>query len=91
MTNQLPKIVPVNALKDTASIMRTCQESVVPLIITKNGYGEAVMMSLKLYEEMIAKLQTAVMLNAGVDDIETGAVPASGEEFFNIMREKYGK
>lgn len=91
MTQPLPKILPVNELKNTANIMKTCKESDVPIVITKNGYGEAVMMSLKLYEEMFAKMQAAALINAGLDEIESGARPVSGEEFFNNMKAKYGK
>lgn len=91
MTQPLPKILPVNELKNTANIMKTCKESGVPIVITKNGYGEAVMMSLKLYEEMFAKMQAAALINAGLDEIESGARPVSGEEFFNNMKAKYGK
>ena len=91
MTQPLPKILPVNELKNTANIMKTCQESPVPIVITKNGYGEAVMMSIKLYEEMFAKMQAAALINAGLEDIENGAVAVSGKEFFSTMREKYGK
>ena len=91
MTQPLPKILPVNELKNTANIMKPCKESGVPIVITKNGYGEAVMMSLKLYEEMFAKMQAAALINAGLDEIESGAKPVSGEEFFNNMKAKYGK
>ena len=91
MTQPLPKILPVNELKNTANIMKTCKESGVPIVITKNGYGEAVMMSLKLYEEMFAKMQAAALINMGLDEIESGAKPVSGEEFFNNMKAKYGK
>ena len=91
MTQPLPKILPVNELKNTANIMKTCQESPVPIVITKNGYGEAVMMSVKLYEEMFAKMQAAALINAGLEEIENGAKPVSGTEFFSAMREKYGK
>lgn len=91
MTQPLPKILPVNELKNTANIMKTCKESDVPIVITKNGYGEAVMMSLKLYEEMFAKMQAAALINAGLDEIESGAKPVSGEEFFNNMKAKYWK
>ena len=91
MTQPLPKILPVNELKNTANIMKTCKESGVPIVITKNGYGEAVMMSLKLYEEMFAKMQAAALINAGLDEIESGAKPVSGEEFFNNMKAKYWK
>lgn len=91
MTQPLPKILPVNELKNTANIMKTCKESDVPIVITKNGYGKAVMMSLKLYEEMFAKMQAAALINAGLDEIESGAKPVSGEEFFNNMKAKYWK
>ena len=91
MTQPLPKILPVNELKNTASIMKTCQESSVPIVITKNGYGEAVMMSVKLYEEMFAKIQAAALINASLDDVENGVTPVNGADFFSAMREKYGK
>ena len=91
MTQQLPKIIPVNELKNTANIMKTCQESQVPIVITRNGYGEAVMMSIKLYEEMFAKVQAATLINAGLDGIENGAEPMDGKDFFESMRAKYGK
>ena len=60
MTQALPKVLPVNELKNTANIMKTCQESPVPIVITRNGYGEAVMMSIALFEELFAKVQAAV-------------------------------
>lgn len=91
MNQPLPKILPVNELKNTANIMKTCQESNVPIIITKNGYGEAVMMSIKLYEEMFAKFQAATLINESLDDIENGSPLVDGEKFFETMREKYGK
>ena len=91
MTQPLPKILPVNELKNTANIMKTCKESPVPIVITKNGYGEAVMMSVQLYEEMFAKMQEAALINAGLEEIERGAAPADGKEFFDRMRSKYGK
>lgn len=91
MTQPLPRILPVNELKNTANIMKTCKESKVPIVITKNGYGEAVLMSVELYEEMFAKLQAAALINAGLEEIENGAEHISGKEFFTQMRAKYGK
>lgn len=91
MTQPLPKILPVNELKNTANIMKTCRESSVPIVITKNGYGEAVMMSLKLYEEMFSQIQAAALINAGLEEADNGAVPVDGKEFFDSMRRKYAK
>lgn len=91
MTQPLPKILPVNELKNTARIIKICQESPVPIVITKNGYGEAVLMSVKLYEQTFAKMQAATLINAGLDEIENGATPINGNEFFDLMRNKYEK
>ncbi len=91
MTQALPKILPVNELKNTSNIMKTCQESAVPIVITKNGYAEAVMMSVKLYEEMYAKMQAAALINAGLDEIDGGASPKDGKAFLQGMRAKYEK
>ncbi len=91
MTQQLPKILPVNALKNTANIMKLCKESSVPIVITRNGYGEAVMMSTNLFEEMFAKLQAATLINSSLDEIENGAEAVDGADFFSSMRSKFGK
>ena len=91
MAQQLPKIIPVNELKDTARIMKTCKESEVPIVITKNGYGEAVMMSLNLYEEMFAKIQAASLINEALDEIEKGAKSEDGFTFLKEMKAKYAK
>ena len=47
------------------------------------------MMSIKLYEEMFAKVQAAALINAGLDNIENGAAPVNGSEFFSAMRARY--
>lgn len=87
----LPKILPVNELKNTANIIKICQESSVPIVITKNGYGEAVMMSVKLYEETFAKIQVAALLNAGVDEADSNVESQNSQTFLAEMKEKYGK
>ena len=88
MNNQLPKIIPVNELKNTANIMKTCLESEVPIVITRNGYGEAVMMSVKLYEELMTKLNEATKLNESLKEIKNGASSIYWEVLFNQMRKK---
>lgn len=91
MTQALPKILPVNELKNTANIMKICKESQVPIVITRNGYGEAVMMSITLFEELFAKVQAAALINEGIDEIEKGTKGISDDEFFEHINEKCGK
>ena len=50
------QIIPINQLKDTAKISALCNESNEPVYITKNGYGDMVIMSLKTYEEQQEKI-----------------------------------
>ncbi len=41
-----------------------CQESDEPIFITKNGYGDMVLMSMKTYEEKMFMLDVYEKLNA---------------------------
>ena len=91
MNQSLPKIIPVNELKNTANIMKTCLESDVPIVITRNGYGEAVMMSIALYEEMFGKIEEAIKINEALQEIEEGAELISADDFFKKMKAKYAK
>lgn len=91
MIQSLPKILPVNELKNTASIMKTCKESSVPIVITRNGYAEAVMMSIELYEELINKIHQATLVNAAVDEIENGEQGFSIEEVFAEIKAKHDR
>ena len=91
MTQMLPKILPVNELKNTAFIMKTCKESDVPIVITRNGYGEAVMMSVSLYEELFAKMSEALLVNQAIDELEKGAKGVDGFELLKQLKTKYGQ
>lgn len=91
MTQALPKIIPINELKNTAQISKMCKESDVPIVVTKNGYGEMVLMSVALYEETVAKTQSALLINESLNEVNGGASPVDGAEFFAAMRGKYGK
>ena len=47
----MPRIIPIRDLKNTAAISQMCSASDEPVFITKNGYGDMVIMSMKAYEE----------------------------------------
>ncbi|MCD7822692.1 MAG: type II toxin-antitoxin system Phd/YefM family antitoxin [Oscillospiraceae bacterium] len=87
----LPKVIPINELKNTAQISKTCEESDVPIVITKNGYGKMVLMSVDLYEREMAEAELAGLINEAVEDEENGAPWIDGDELFASMREKYGE
>jgi PHD/YefM family antitoxin component YafN of YafNO toxin-antitoxin module len=46
----MPQIIPIKDLKNTAEISDLCHASDEPVFITKNGYGDMVIMSMETWE-----------------------------------------
>ena len=65
---ELPKILPISELKNTSNISKICKESDTPIVITKNGYSDMVLMSVELYEKTFAKMQATILLNESLND-----------------------
>ncbi len=42
----MPQIIPIRDLKNTSEISAMCHSSNEPVFITKNGYGDMVVMSM---------------------------------------------
>lgn len=47
----MPKIIPIRELRDTTMISELCHNTEEPVFITKNGYGDMVIMSLETFEK----------------------------------------
>ena len=46
----MPQIVPIRDLRNTNEISQLCHVKDEPIFVTKNGYGDLVVMSIKTYE-----------------------------------------
>lgn len=59
----MPQIRPIRDLRNTSEISEACHSRREPIFITKNGYGDLVIMSIETYEEMLdtARLDTAIL------------------------------
>lgn len=61
----MPQIIPIKDLKNTSEISDMCHKTEEPIYVTKNGYGDMVIMSMEAYEhqqimnDVYAKLATA--------------------------------
>ena len=53
----MPQIIPIKDLRDTNKISELCNSVNEPIFVTKNGYGDMVVMSIAAYEEKLAKLE----------------------------------
>ena len=45
-------IIPIRDLKNTSAVSNMCREIDEPIFITKNGYGDMVIMSIDRYQKM---------------------------------------
>ena len=70
----MPAILPIRDLKNTAKISELCRVTDAPVFITKNGYGDMVIMSMKRYEETLAKLDAYAKFETAETQIAQGRV-----------------
>lgn len=49
----MPQIRPITDLRNTNEISEACHTSREPIFITKNGYGDLVIMSMETYDSIL--------------------------------------
>lgn len=84
----MPQIIPIRDLKNTSEISQKCHASNEPIFVTKNGYGDMVIMSMKLYEEKLFMLDVYKKLEEAEEQIAEGKL-LDGEVSLKKLREKY--
>ena len=85
----MPRIIPIRDLKNTTQISQMCKESKEPIFVTKNGYGDMVVMSMEAYEEKMMLLDVEAKLAQSTEEFRVGRVMAARESL-QKLREKYG-
>ena len=85
----MPQIRPITDLRNTTEISELCHNTTEPIFITKNGYGDMVIMSNEAYEREFALADIYKKLLVGQKQINNGDV-VDGDEVFSKMKEKYG-
>ena len=68
----MPLIRPITDLRNTNEISDFCHAKHEPVFITKNGYGDLVVMSMETYEEMAGRIELYSKLQEGLADIDAG-------------------
>lgn len=85
----MPKIIPIRDLKNTTAISERCHAVGEPIFVTKNGYGDMVVMSIEAYEERMRVLDVYAKLASAEQQVASGQV-LSAEDSLKGLREKYG-
>ena len=87
----MPTIRPITDLKNTNEISELCHSQNEPVFITKNGYGDLVVMSIAAYEKRMAALDIREKLLESEEQRKNGGKLLSGEEVFGNLRARYGQ
>lgn len=85
----MPQIIPIKDLKNTSEISEMCHKAGEPIYITKNGYGDMVIMSIDTYEETMKRLSIYKDIEISEKQIEKGQVK-DARQALGELRTKYG-
>lgn len=86
----MPRIIPIRDMRNTAKLSEMCNQSDEPIFITKNGYGDMVVMSMAAYEQQLARMELHTKIMEGKAQADRGEL-LDGPSALAGMREKYAK
>jgi len=85
----MPQIMPIKDLKNTSNISEICHNADEPIYITKNGYGDMVLMSIELFEATQKKWNMYSEIELSEKQIKEGKTK-DARKALSAVREKYG-
>lgn len=85
----MPQIIPIRDLKKTSELSKLCRGVNEPVFITKNGYGDMVIMSMETYERTMFLNDVYRKLDEGEQSIKSGDVMDAFDSL-KAIREKHG-
>ena len=86
----MPRIIPIRDLRDTTKISEMCNTSNEPIFVTKNGYGDMVVMSISVYEQELARADMYAKIMEGKAQADKGDL-VEGKTALSELRTKYAK
>ena len=85
----MPQIRPITDLRNTTEISELCHAKREPLFITKNGYGDLVVMSIETYEEMIETVRTDAAISEAEREYAADGTLLDAKEVLSSLRGKH--
>ena len=70
----MPQIIPIKDLKNASEISDMCHKTEEPIYVTKNGYGDMVIMSMEVYESTMRQIAMYRDIEISEKQIEAGQV-----------------
>lgn len=83
----MPQIIPIRDLKNTSEISAMCHSSNEPVFITKNGYGDMVVMSMETYEKNMFVHDVEEKLTEAEEAISKGEVRGARKALSDLRKQ----
>lgn len=84
----MPTIIPIKELKNTSDVSELCHKTEEPIYVTKNGYGDMVIMSMETFENMSDRLKMYQSLMTSEQQIKEGKTQEA-RKALEALKDKY--
>ncbi|MGB4658658.1 MAG: type II toxin-antitoxin system prevent-host-death family antitoxin [Mobilitalea sp.] len=87
----MPQIRPITDLRNTNEISDICHSKKEPVFITKNGYGDLVVMSIEMYEQLTEQSSVDAAISEAEEEVAKGAELLDAKETLaSLWRRHFG-
>ena len=87
----MPQIIPITDLRNTNAISEICRAKREPVFVTKNGYGDLVVMSIETYEDLIEVSATDTAISESEAEIlSSGHLHDARATLATLRRKHFG-
>ena len=85
----MPLITPITDLRNTTEISEICHTKKEPIFITKNGYGDMVIMSMETYNELLEARATDEAIREAEEEYNAEGILLDAREELGKLRRKH--
>lgn len=88
MEKPITKAIPITDLRKTGEISSLCHEVNAPIIVTKNGYSDLIIMTVETYERQMYEQSLTAKLAVAEAEIQAGATRIPFDQVMAEQRKK---
>ena len=86
----MPQIRPITDLRNTTEISNLCHAGNDPIFITKNGYGDMVVLSMEAFENLQLESEICLKLREVEQEADLTGKRYSSKDVLQAMRDAIG-
>ena len=85
----MPQIVPIKELRNTNEISRICHAKDEPVFVTKQGYGDLVVMSVETYDKLVGIAEIDAAIASSEAEMAAGGELVEAKTALTELRRKH--